>query len=271
MRRPLCLPLAGLAAIAVLCSAATACADIFADFNQGNDAGFTHYDPLAPFGSGTTYTFPVLGPGNDGYRLTSNPSADPGNLGVARVGSLRLDQSFADFRISVDLVTWDPTLHQGFGVAARASQIGLGTSNAYYLFYNPGTGFAQAELDMNRIDGEQPSVVVGVNLNRLDPKAGYRLVFTGIGSTLTGQIFALSNLNNPLATVTLKDSTYKTGFTGILATGLIGDVNTPVDATFDNFGVQSVPEPTSMALFLIGLALPVAGAWARRRRATRFS
>ena len=114
-------------------------ADISYDFNNGNDNGLTRYDPLAPYGSGSTFTFPVLGPGNDGYRLTSGPSADPNLLGPTRVGALAENATFTDFRESVDIVGWNASLEQGFGLVARVSNIGLGTSNAYYLHYNPQT------------------------------------------------------------------------------------------------------------------------------------
>jgi hypothetical protein len=40
---------------------------------------------------------------------------------------------------------------------------------------------------------------VFTELNHLDSTAGFRLVFTGIAAMLTGQVFALSALNNPLA------------------------------------------------------------------------
>ncbi len=32
----------------------------FDDFNDGNDLGWTHYEPLAPFGAGGTFTFPAF-------------------------------------------------------------------------------------------------------------------------------------------------------------------------------------------------------------------
>ena len=65
--------------VAATIPAASARADLSFDFNGGNDNGLTHYDPLAPFTGGSTYSFPVLGPGNDGYELTSGPSPDPAN------------------------------------------------------------------------------------------------------------------------------------------------------------------------------------------------
>jgi hypothetical protein len=255
--------LASLAFLIAVSTTATARADFSYDFNDGKDTGLTHYDPLMMYGSGASYTFPVLGAGNDGYRLMSNPSASLGMLGVARVGSYQGSQSFGDFRESVDVVAWNGQLDQGIGLAARLGNVGLGTSNGYFLHYNPnatgGTGIV-----LERIDGEQSSdSTTGASLALLDPKVGFRLVFTGVGSTLTGQIFALNNLNTALATVTLVDSTYKSGFTGILATGILDGSNSSVDATYDNFRASAVPEPASVALLGLGLAGTLA---ARRRR-----
>jgi hypothetical protein len=239
----------------------------FYDFNNGNDNGLTHYDPLAPFGSGSTFTFPVLGPGNDGYRLTSGPSADPNNLGPTRVGALAEIETFTNFRESVDLVGWNASIEQGFGLVARVSNVGLGTSNAYYLHYNTNIGGAQSGLIIERDDGEVPSATAFTPVSPLNPSVGYRLVFTGVGAELTGQIFALGDLIDPLATVNLTDATYPSGFVGVLTTGLIGGDNTGADTTFDNFSAQSVPEPSSLVLASLafgGLALASA---ARHRRA----
>src|ERR1043166_4305869 len=65
------------------------------DFNDGNDNGWTRYDPLGGLGLGAqaTYTFP-----NGGYRIQamSNP-AFPSAVGPARAGSVRQDVSYTDF------------------------------------------------------------------------------------------------------------------------------------------------------------------------------
>jgi hypothetical protein len=247
-------------AIAALTGLATAQAraDISYDFNNGNDNGLTHYDPLAPFGSGSTFTFPVLGPGNDGYRLTSGPSADYNTLGASRVGAYAANETFTTFRESVDLVGWNASLQQGIGLFARGSNIGLGTSDGYYLHYNTNPADSQSglqsDLDIDRIDNESVGVNAFTTLSPLDPTVGYRLVFTGMGATLTGQIFALSDLNDPLASVTLTDATYQSGYAGLLTSGLAGGANDGEDATFDNFSAQSVPEPSSLVLASLALA-----------------
>jgi hypothetical protein len=252
-----------LAALAFVPAPPARAADILFDFNAGNDSGLTHYDVLAPFGSGSTFTFP----GGDTYRLTSGPSADPNTLGPTRLGAYLPGQTFADFRESVDIVNWDPALDQAIGLAARLSNIGLGTSNGYNLHYNNlPNDVGSAGLVIDRVDGEAADAFAFTQLNLTDPTAGYRLVFTGIGATLTGEIFALSDLNTALASVTLIDSTYASGLTGVLSTGLYAGANTGVDATYDNFRLQSVPEPGSVILLGIGVVglLAALGRYPRR-------
>src|SRR4029077_10741850 len=131
------------------------------------------------------------------------------------------------------------------------NDVGLGTTSGYYLHYNVNPTGPQGSLLLDRIDNEYPNVSEYTYLSsHLDPTVGYRLVFTGLGATLTGQIFALGDLNDPLATVSLTDTTYQSGYAGLLASGLIQSANTGVDATFDNFSAQSLPEPGSIVLML---------------------
>src|SRR5437870_8481172 len=84
------------------------------DFNDGNDTGWTRYSPLAPYGVPGVFSFP-----NGGYRIqTTAPSPSPTQLGNGRAGSLRLDTSYTDFFVSVDLVNWNDSLPQAAGILA---------------------------------------------------------------------------------------------------------------------------------------------------------
>jgi hypothetical protein len=77
---------------------APARADITYNFNNGNDNGLTRYDPLAPYGSNSTFTFPVLGPGNDGYQLSPGHRPTPTTLvnrGSAPSRRMRPSPTFA--------------------------------------------------------------------------------------------------------------------------------------------------------------------------------
>src|SRR5437899_12480833 len=67
------------------------------DFNDGNDNGWTRYDPLGDLGAGpqATFSFP-----NGAYRIqaTKNPLF-PSAVGVARAGSLREDVTYTNFYV----------------------------------------------------------------------------------------------------------------------------------------------------------------------------
>src|SRR6185503_17934537 len=85
------------------------------DFNDGNDIGWSQYDPIgSQLGvAQNTWSFP-----SGKYRLqaasTPNPAAGPG-----RVGSLRQDTSYSNFHIEVDLLDWNPDRTNSLGLIAR--------------------------------------------------------------------------------------------------------------------------------------------------------
>lgn len=220
------------------------------DFNSGNDAGLTRYDPLSGFGLGATYSFP----GGDTYRIQA-PSTAPltGTVGPARAGAYS-GVSYDDFTVSVDLVDWDAGLGQGIGLLGRGNNIGLGTSDGYVFFYFP----AFQQVAINRIDNESATVLPSPEnpLVALNPALDYRLVFTGQGAALEGRIFALSDLSTPLVTVTATDATYGSGFGGVLVAGTLAAPASATDATFDNLRV--VPEPGALALLAAGGGLLLA-------------
>jgi hypothetical protein len=225
------------------------------NFNTGTDAGLTRYNPLSGFQLGGTYSFPE---GNS-YRIQS-ASTGPfaGQLGPGRAGAFG-SQTYSTFSVSVDLVNWNPALAQAFGPLARVQQPGLGTSDGYALLYFP----AFQAVALNRIDNEAPfalpnGTVPGINLN---PGLDYRMVFSGNGSSLQGQIFALTDLNNPLVTVSATDSTYASGVAGLLVAATALNPTSTGDATFDNLSL--VPEPGEYAL-AAGTILAAFALWRRR-------
>src|SRR5438093_6247000 len=78
---------------------------ISANFDNGNDLGFTHYAPLqtAPWNEQVTWTFPSDPAGGFYYHIFGGPPdvpVDPAqgnNTGPARVGSFRNDSTYSDF------------------------------------------------------------------------------------------------------------------------------------------------------------------------------
>src|SRR6185503_3825494 len=124
------------------------------DFNDGNDTGWTRYDPLGGLGAGAqaTYTFP-----NRGYRIQATRfPAFPAAVGPARAGSVREDVSYTDFYVAVDVVDWDNSVRQAFGILARVNTPGLGQTTGYAFTYERGSGVTETsgDLDISRIDGE---------------------------------------------------------------------------------------------------------------------
>ena len=70
------------------------------DFNDGNDAGWERYSPLAPFGAPVAFSFPE---GNS-YRVQAPASPNPGAFGPTRGGSHRPNVVYEAFRVEADLV-----------------------------------------------------------------------------------------------------------------------------------------------------------------------
>lgn len=224
-----------LAGALTLASVVSAAAQTF-NFDSGSDAGLTRYNPLSPFGVGASYSFP----GGNTYRVNV-PSSAPftGSVGPGRGGAF-IPGNQTDFMVSVDLVDWNDSLSQGFGPAARVGQIGLGTTDGYSFAYVTSVDIAIIQ----RFDNE---VGTGLSLGAvtLNPALDYRMVFSGVGSTLTGSIYALSDLGTPLVTVTTTDATYGSGSPGILVSTTVSAPTGASDATFDNF--TAVPEPGEYA------------------------
>lgn len=220
--------------------ASPAHAQIFSDnFNDGNDDGWLRYQPLQPFGAPGTWLFP-----SGAYQIQAAGSPSPGTLGAGRAGSARTDINLSNFHLEVDVLNWNNSLSQAFGLSARANQIGLQTTDSYLFLYLTGTS---PSIVINRTDNEVP-VQIGTGAPiTLDPNQDYRFRFTGSGSSLTGQVFNLTDLSTPLATVNATDGTYPSGNVGLLVASTSTTAGAAADATFDNFVV--VPEPTSLALF----------------------
>jgi len=174
------------------------------------------------------------------------------------VASYLNNSNFSTFSISVDVVDWDnaPTpFDQDFGLLARLNNVGAASTTGYALTYSP----MARTIDLNRITGEKPAGLGNAPVT-LDPSKDYRLVFTGVGNSFTGQVYDLADLSTPLQTLMASDpnNTYTNGFPGLLVFDNSGTHTG--DATFDNFVASDTiaPEPTGAAIFgvvaLFGLA-----------------
>ena len=237
--RNFCRLLIPVLALLLISSASRLMAQVVSDnFNSGTDAGWSLYAPAAA----PSITFPPVGR----YRISGGP-------GAALAFKYRNDANFADFVTSVDLIDWT-TANQAFGILSR------GTIDAqpdgFVLNFIPAYGGGQQnQLQINRVNNLGPTTIAVATGVVLDPaNKDYRMVFTGTGSSLKGELFEISPTNAPvlLNTITATDG----AFAGGGVNGLFGfdrtDGSGTFDVTYDNF-VSTVPEPSTIALLALGL------------------
>jgi hypothetical protein len=192
------------------------------DFNDLNDTGWTRYKPLADIGAATaSYTFT-----GGVYRIASTES-QVGAAGPARAGAIR-PEIYGTFCVMVDLVNWNPAEDASFGVLARISSPGLGTTNGYSFTFQG----QDNDVQISRIDGEAPTSLSGSPAVTLTVGGDYRMVFFGIGGQLEGRIYDMAAPLVPLVVATGTDATYAGGTCGLV---VFSDSNTATSATFDNY------------------------------------
>jgi len=225
----------------------------------------------------STATFTIT---NGGYRLQSGPGGSfgtyPGPYGVGLI--------YTNFQVSIDVIDWKRSLYPtnlgNICLAARGS--GLTESGQYgYIFSlqpndtnNDGTGV----LYILSVSGSAPPVVeaslssVPINVTN----SQYRLVFNGSGAVLTGSLFNLTNLTQPIATIQATNTTYPSGAVAIAAYDgavALGLNPLPVDFTVNNFSAGPVTPllniqqtvtlswPDSYAGYILQSAISLSGPW----------
>src|SRR6185369_319250 len=168
------------------------------DFNDGTDDGWTRYNPI------DTGTWTLSG---GTYRLQSSVSQSPGTVGPGRAGSLRTAETYAQFSVAVDIVAWDNTLDQIFGLITRVGTPGLGSTKGYGFTYATRTGRnPSGELEILRIAQEAGTDITTASNFTFVVGLSYRMVFEGEVNQLTAKLFSSTNLTTPLVTLTATDS-----------------------------------------------------------------
>ncbi len=131
-------------------------------------------------------------------------------IGQGRTSLSYNEREFSHFRTMVDVLDFNPNRDAIYGLSARGTNPGLGTSDSIILTLN-----AQFNaLQMQHIEGEVPlpfnqnpgqASLGEANLpgdlpaqQQIDPNKNYRIVFTGLGSQLTAVVYDLADLDNPL-------------------------------------------------------------------------
>jgi hypothetical protein len=209
------------------------------DFNDGNDTGWTRYDPGsqltllgAPFNVPGNYSLP-----SGGYRLKG--FAFPGMFGAGpvRMGSYRNDVNYSNGRAAVDLASWDQSLKQAFGLLFHAKNLYLGGTEGYTINYNNEVG----DFQINLVYAESPTTL-GTATFLVDPNTGpYRIEAEGYGSLMVARLLRASDPGNPILSVIANDGTYPDGKSGVFTydDGPAPDMELGCDVTFDNYAASA--------------------------------
>lgn len=242
------------------------------DFDDGNDDGWVHINPVEMFGGATTYSFPD-GPTGKGYRIRcATAAAIPGAAGTGRSFNLRTN-IYTDFFMAVDVLNWDDSLNQAIVLAARfsgeaevlnpcplpACPPGFGVMDGYVANYDPKQFGASAssrlggQFQINRILNENPAPTYCVANVVLTPGKSYRFTFRGVGPRLTAEIFDHEDLTAPIVSIETDQGTeFPSGKCGLIA---FSRDRTTADMTYDNYFASeydplnppAVPPPATAA------------------------
>ena len=240
----------------------------FDSFNDGNDTqplpAWIQYDPIGGMTAPpASFTFP----GGNSYRIIA-PLALAPDAGPARAASFR-PEIYTDFYSSVDLLDWDDTTRQAFGLIARASNIGLGSTTGYLFTWELGSG----TLPNTNGGGTDISIVRNEAANgvtylpeesrtvHLVKGRKYRLTLLAKGFDFIGKIYDLTeNPSVPILTTHGTDltSSFSAGQVGLIAASQ-APITASGDATFDNFLITGA-EPRidySMSGGVLSLSWPL--------------
>lgn len=256
------LTLLALVASAALAPCARAQSD---DFDSGSDVS---WQKSTTVDYPSVFTFVTDSFGGKAYRLeamTPPNYATVGQVNMARAVAVRTEQTYSNtFYVAADLVDWD---HRAYdltndavvGLIARASNVN-----------NPGQmqGVMLLTHWNQNDDGQRGTAQIYGILQGgvfLIPAAqgnftiarghGYRMVFAGTNTVLSGSFYDLEDLTRPLLTFVCDDSYAPgyfptSGYSGLVAIGYRDDKATnptSTDVTFDNFVAGALPPPAVVA------------------------
>lgn len=202
------------------------------NFDDGDTNGWTELDSIRSAGGGQVATFSVT---NGAYRLQAAPSPSPSMLGPGRAAALRQDVTYNDsFFLSVDIIGYDATEVQGFGLLAMVQRNpGPGSVGAYSFTFNPVTQDVQLARVVNEVVENEPFLALrnltGVASSQL------RITFLGQNGRMRGVLYNLSDLSAPIAIAEAFDRTYIAGTAGLVISNFAPDRSGAADATFDNY------------------------------------
>ncbi len=185
-------------------------------------------------------------------------SPDPAGLGVQRVLSTRNRVGAAiptPFTLGIDVLDWNPAFRNSIGIFTNLQEIGVGTTDGYFTHVDVG-GAGPSLLAFDRIVDDQLTARTAIEIPALTPDHDYSLVIAPTFVFSWVMLYDRADLANPIAYFPLVDPE-PLPFEGALGFGVTGVivepgvyVNSPVDATFDNF----VALPAPGAVSLVGVA-----------------
>jgi hypothetical protein len=227
------------------------------DFNSGSDPAWTRYDlgVLGIPGVGASYTFPRDPTNGYAYRIMATANPDYPQYGPGRAASYRSEVSYTNrFSMGIDLLGWNDTIDQDFGLFWYLTNPGIGSTDGYAFTYGP-----QDHLQINVIYTESPTEIGRWSPFHLDPTQHYRFqVSSHDGSTFLAQVFYTTDENNPIASAITSDSTWTSGFGGLVLYDGTSPSIDGADATFDNY-VAQVPAAGTLRTTVADLYPPTQG------------
>jgi hypothetical protein len=235
------------------------------NFNDGNDTGWYRYDPIYLASQANHLGLPPQNTWtltNGVYNLHAEPTPMLDPLGPARVGSIDTTATLGDFRVAVDLMSFNPDLDMAFGFLARVQTPGPGMTDAHAMTFQNRPNWH--DFDLIRIVDESPAV--NFDLDAQDSIKGidmstntFRFVFTGKGNVLRGLIFKLPETMNPLVDCVAVDTNlpaYTSGNVALFGFDNSNPHDLAVDVTFDNYSDTAIAAP---AVSLTVGSVPITG------------
>ncbi len=171
--------------------------------------------------------------------------------GTGRAWMFRTND-YTDFYVAMDIVNWNDTTNQALVLLARSKGFddilnpllpipGLGKVCGYVANLDnlqdgdtAGDRYG-GEFQINTVTNEAPTPIAAAQVT-LIVGHGYRMVFKGVGSILTAQLFDLEDLSSPIHTIVANDVAWPSGKCGI-ATFSRDEKTHPnqTDMTVDNY------------------------------------
>jgi hypothetical protein len=271
---------AGLAsALAILLLGATAppLAAQSDNFNDGNDAGWTHYsitgfyNPAFPGGycpyGGTTYTFPNDGSGGYAYHLDAAPTiwsvtgTDAYGVMNARGGSYLPTPTYTNrFKMGTDLLAWSTTGRPTMGLMWYVHDIYLGSTDGYCGTFSPNYRNIYISIVANEDQAAYCGRLVDGDIT-LDSSDRIRMEASSHdGSTFVLTVYNKLEPNTPWGSAIGQDTTYfgVGGSSGYLMFNEDYPADYGASATFDNY-VATEPAAGTMPAMVTDVYPPPAG------------